>query len=455
MYEKNELSSWERFQKFLHESATIKLFIIGFIILLLLIPLTFVTSLVHERQYRQDEAIAEISRTWGTDQTITGPMITIPYQPTSRGAKGEMIIANEKNYYHFLPDKLHIQSDLKTEKRSRGIFDVVVYTTEIKISGVFHRPDLSLVENAGLALPENAFISLGISDLHNLADLLVLDWGGEQLPLTPGVEHAEVIESGVSVPLNLATRSDTGAVNFSITFNLRGSRSIHFVPVGKETEVQMSGNWGSPSFQGAFFPEHEVQKDSFTAHWKMIYLNRNYPQQFSGIPTGFYESEFGMDLYVPVTDYQKNERSAKYAVLIIALTFMVFFFVQVLNKVRIHGIQFLLVGLALCLFYVLLLSFTEHIGFNPAYIIAAAMTIGLVGYYVRAIFKNKRLSIFNFVFLVLVYGFVFVIIQMQEYALLVGSLGLFLVLAVAMYLSRNITWADELTRSKSGTEIHP
>jgi inner membrane protein len=155
-----------------------------------------------------------------------------------------------------------------------------------------------------------------------------------------------------------------------------------------------------------------------------------------------------MSVYIPISDYQKNQRAAKYAVLIIALTFMVFFFVQILNKVRIHGIQFILVGLALCLFYVMLLSFTEHIGFNGAYLLSTAMTVGLVSLYISAIFKKRRLSLLNCLFMIFVYLFVFVIIQLEHYALLVGSIGLFIVLAVAMYLSRNITWGEELKNER-------
>jgi inner membrane protein len=346
-----------------------------------------------------------------------------------------------------LPENLHIKSELVTEKRSRGIFDVIVYSSKITMTGTFKKPDIGIVENAGSAVVADASVAIGISDLHNLKELLELSWGDQKLALSPGVENAEVISSGVSAPLDLAQSGNE--ITFSITLNLRGSEGIRFVPVGKETQVEMTGNWGSPSFQGAFFPEHEIGDTTFAANWKMIYLNRNYPQQFVSVPDGFSESQFGMDLYVPVTEYQKNDRAAKYAVLIIALTFMVFFFVQVLNKVRVHGIQFLLVGFALCLFYVLLLSFTEHIGFNTAYLLAGTMTIGLVAYYVSSIFKNRKLSAFNLVFMILVYGFVFVIIQMQEYALLVGSIGLFLVLASAMYLSKNITWNDQLHDTRS------
>lgn len=446
MLENTELSAWERFQKFIRESATIKLFIIGFILLLLLIPLSFVHDLVYERQSRQIEAIQEVTNTWGGEQTITAPFVTIPYQETAIGQNGEQIISREKKYFHVLPEDVDIQTNLITEKRSRGIFDVVVYTTSVAIKGRFKCSDFQAVNSVGPAFPQQAFISLGLSDLHNLSDLLVLDWGNQKLSMTPGVENAEIVQRGVSTAFDVSSVSAQEYIDFAIQFSIRGSQSIQFFPTGKETTVHMTGNWGSPSFQGAFFPTHEIGDTSFSADWKLIYLNRNYPQQFSGVPAGFAESEFGMSLYVPVTEYQKNERSAKYAVLIIALTFMVFFFVQVLNRVRIHGIQFMLVGLALCLFYVLLLSFTEHIGFNYAYALSAAMTISLIGFYVSAIFKNRKLSMVNFLFLILVYSFVFVIIQMQEYALLVGGLGLFLVLASAMYLSRNITWSEELQK---------
>jgi len=312
------------------------------------------------------------------------------------------------------------------------------------MTGTFKQPDQNTFAGADLIEWDKAKVSLGISDLHNLSNLLSISWNGNTISLEPGIEHAEFIKSGVSAPVVIIP-DGSGNFDFEIKLTLRGSEGIWFAPFGKETNVNMSGDWASPSFQGAFLPTHQINQNQFNAQWKVTFMNRNYPQQFISFPQGLEESMFGMNLYVPVTDYQKNERAAKYAVLIIALTFMIFFFVQILNNVRIHGIQFLLVGFALCLFYVLLLSFTEHTGFNLAYLISAAMTISLVGLYVKAIFKNRKLSMANFSFLVLVYGFVFVIIQMQEYALLVGSLGLFLVLASAMYLSRNITWSENLS----------
>jgi len=435
-------SSYERFSKFMRDSATIKLLVIGFIILLLLLPLSFVFDIVHERQNRYQEAVSEIGNSWGFRQSLTGPFITIPFETSTNGVGTNPVRKQLKA--HFLPEKLDIQSDLKTEVRSRGIFDVVVYNTDILMTGTFKQPDQNTFAGADLIEWDKAKVSLGISDLHNLSNLLSISWNGNTISLEPGIEHAEFIKSGVSAPVVIIP-DGSGNFDFEIKLTLRGSEGIWFAPFGKETNVNMSGDWASPSFQGAFLPTHQINQNQFNAQWKVTFMNRNYPQQFISFPQGLEESMFGMNLYVPVTDYQKNERAAKYAVLIIALTFMIFFFVQILNNVRIHGIQFLLVGFALCLFYVLLLSFTEHTGFNLAYLISAAMTISLVGLYVKAIFKNRKLSMANFSFLVLVYGFVFVIIQMQEYALLVGSLGLFLVLASAMYLSRNITWSENLS----------
>lgn len=444
-----ELSGWERFQKFVSESASIKLIVIGFIILLLLIPLALVQDLMRERSDRQFEAINEVSQTWGQEQTVTGPFITLPYYKRVRLVNGDHGADIDKSYFQFLPEKLDVNAEVATETRSRGIYDVVVYTTKVTLTGSFKNSDISLINDLDTVLLNEAIVSLGISDLHNLGDLLVLDWNGEKINLSPGVGNSKLITSGVSAPLKLEAMPSGNEYKFSITFSLRGSQGIYFMPLGKETNVHLAGNWASPSFQGAFFPTHNITENNFTADWKVIYLNRNYPQEFSGVPMGFEESRFGMSLFVPVSDYQKNQRSAKYAVLIIALTFMVFFFVQVLNKVRVHGIQFVLVGLALCLFYVLLLSFTEHVGFNIAYLLSCIMTIGLVSLYVKAIFKNNRLSLLNFLFMLLIYLFVFVIIQLEQYSLLVGSIGLFAVLAVAMYLSRNITWGDSLGKGNS------
>lgn len=440
MKDDNQPGLLERGQTWMRESATVKLFVIGFIILLLLIPLSFVNDLVYERQSRQMEAEAEVGRTWGQDQFILGPFITIPYVEKTTGSP-----QLQTRYAHFLPENLDISTDLQSEIRSRGIFDVVVYTSTIHIKGHFAKPDMTDFFATSTQW-ERAQLQMGLNDLHSLVDLPVVTLGSNALPMQPGVEHAEIVSSGMSAPIAISESNDSMA--FDIVLKVRGSRSMRFVPIGKETTASITGNWGSPSFQGANLPNNKtISPQAFAGDWKLLFMNRSYPQQFSGERIDMNESAFGVDLIVPISDYQKNQRSAKYAILIIALTFMVFFFVQVLNKVRIHGIQFLLVGFALCLFYLLLLSFTEHIGFDKAYALAGLLTIGLVSLYIKAIFKNTKLTMLNFLSLVIVYGFVFVIIQLEDYALLVGSLGLFAVLGAAMYLSRNITWVDSFKQN--------
>lgn len=443
-----ETNGWFRFNQFLAESASIKLVVIGFIILLMLIPLTLMKDLMYERNNRHQSAIEEVSATWGGSQTITGLFITIPFFEKAPATTGNAVVLPVKSQATFLPDDLKIEAKIELGERMRGIYKVPIYTTKVTIEGAFLHPDFSDLKEVGQVNWEEAQVHLGLSDLRGLEDLMVLTWGDTVLTMSPGVK-SDLVQEGVSSRIPLSEAPATEKIRFKIDFSVRGSQGIFFMPLGRETTVHLSGNWEHPSFQGAFLPaSHHEKNGSFTADWKVLYLNRNYPQAFTGYPNSFDESRFGMSVYIPISDYQKNQRAAKYAVLIIALTFMVFFFVQILNKVRIHGIQFILVGLALCLFYVMLLSFTEHIGFNGAYLLSTAMTVGLVSLYISAIFKKRRLSLLNCLFMIFVYLFVFVIIQLEHYALLVGSIGLFIVLAVAMYLSRNITWGEELKNER-------
>lgn len=255
MNQENQPSALERGQRWIKESATVKLFVIGFIILLLLLPLSFVNDLVYERQSRQDEAKAEISRTWGEEQHITGPFITIPFQEKVQLSSNNMQTQLQTNFAHFLPDQLDIQSELQTEIRSRGIFDVVVYSTVIKISGSFTKPSMEafFAENVFL---ERAQLQIGINDLRSLAEIPVVTFGAQQLSLQPGVDNAQIISSGLSSPISFTEGLDK--IEFNITLKVRGSGSIEFVPFGKETTAQISGNWNSPSFQGSCLPNDKT-----------------------------------------------------------------------------------------------------------------------------------------------------------------------------------------------------
>ncbi|RMG84254.1 MAG: cell envelope integrity protein CreD, partial [Bacteroidetes bacterium] len=232
---------------------------------------------------------------------------------------------------------------------------------------------------------------------------------------------------------------------FELKIKLNGQGSFSVEPVGRVTKLSLSSDWPSPGFSGAFLPDsHQISKDGFTAEWQVLDLNRNYPQQWSDDEYNGFGGQgrmaFGVRLVQPVDEYLKNTRSAKYAVLVVGLTFLIFFFFEVLHKLLIHPFQYFLIGIALAVFYLILLSFSEHIGFNRAYLVATAATVSLISGYGWAILKYKKLVLQLTLFLVTIYGFIYIILQLEDYALLAGTVGVFVALALAMYYSRNIDW---------------
>ena len=264
-------------------------------------------------------------------------------------------------------------------------------------------------------------------------------------------------------------------MSFSIDLALKGSQLLYFIPTGQETNVKMTSNWQNPSFDGAFLPTSPaiINAKGFEAQWKVLHLNRNFPQSWlgnnyfvgsnpqdanattdynayaspeinaDGVTKGLNDistSAFGVNLLLPIDGYAQSTRAVKYAVLFIGLTFLVFYFLELLNNISVHPFQYLLIGLGLCIFYILLISISEHLDFDLGYFIASAMTIGLIAWYANSILKQGKLATLVGGTLVVLYGFIFVIIQLQDYALLVGGLGLFAILALVMYFSRKINW---------------
>jgi len=282
---------------------------------------------------------------------------------------------------------------------------------------------------------------VGVSDMKGISDSFTFLWDSEALASEPGVHVSDLFRSGFSVSVPVSTMKKGEENLFSIRIHLNGSRNLSFAPLGKETNVSMVSSWPDPSFSGAFLPaDRKVTTDGFTASWKVLEFNRNYPQQWANQQVNIHDSVFGVSLILPVDNYQVVERSMKYAILFFAFTFMVFFFIEVLKKYRIHPLQYILVGFGLSLFYLMLLSLAEHLGFGLSYILASVGIISLITSYSKAIFKNNRLSAVMAGFLVFVYGLLFVLLQMQDYARLLGSFVLFLVLAVVMYLTLKIDW---------------
>jgi inner membrane protein len=438
--EQEDKTIFDKFNTWMRNSITIRIISIGFLILILLIPAFMVRDLIDERRYRSEEANMEVSSTWGNSQTLNGPIVSVPYRKAYINDKKEVYTQIE--YAHFLPSEIKVNGFVKPERRHRSIYDVVVYTADLTVDGTFESFSFKdwKIEEADI-LWDKAFISIGISDMRGITDNIMLKWNEEEYPFNPGIESSDILASGISTLIDLTGNRSQGTKKFSFHLGIRGSRDIYFVPLGRQNLIELRSDWGDPKFHGAFLPEsHNITEKDFIANWKVLHLNRNYPQQWTGNQFNVTDSEFGVSLIIPVDHYQKSTRSAKYAIMIIAFTFLVFFFVEVLNKTRIHPIQYLLVGLALIIFYTLLLALSEHISFNLAYLISSLATISLVVFYANSIFKKLSLSLFTALTLIVLYGFIFVILQLQDYALLMGSIGLFIVMAVIMYLSRKIDW---------------
>lgn len=438
-------SFWAR----LNSSISFKLVIIGFLILLLLIPAAWIKSLIREREQTRNSVVNEIGTKWGTQQTITGPVFSVPYYTY---LKDDDKIVKQIEYAHFLPNTLNINGDLDPEIRYRSIYKVITYNSNLGVDGVFPFPDFSEWNiNENDILWKDAFVSIGITDMRGIQKEINVIWNGKEYSANPGIETKDVISSGVSTRIPISLESKTDSFTFSFKLNLNGSEKLYFSPLGKTTKVNIKSDWSTPSFNGAFLPdERTIDENGFTAEWEILHLNRNYPQKWRGkneIQNNYTsvnpvdESSFGVNLLFSVDNYQKTMRSAKYAIMFITLTFLVFFFIEVTNrKRRVHPIQYLLVGLGLSIFYSLLLSLSEQIPFVWAYIISGGAIIGLITAYSGSIFKSVKTTLVMSVFLTLIYTFLFIVLQQEDYALLLGSIGLFIILAVVMFASRNIDW---------------
>jgi len=442
----------------------VKALIIGFLVLLLQIPLFYVKDLIQEREARQREAITEVSSKWAGRQNITGPLLVLPYwQNTGDTA---YVKARSKQYAYFLPHVLNVQSTVIPQEKYRGIYKVMLYNTNVSISGSFNEIDLAKLNISSADVIWNeAFVKLHISDVKGLNEEPKLKWNSQQLALSPLTESSGT--EGLMTNLNITTADDLKNAVFETSFNLSGSEQLLFTPVGKETTVQVKSKWPHPSFNGTILPQtNQVNNDGFNAIWKSLAHKRAFPQQWKGdaysvrdefpMTTAAYtrsvdvassvtannlsSASFGVNLFVPVNSYQKTMRSVKYAALCILLTFAAFFIIETTNKRSVHPFHYGLVGVALVLFYTLLLSFSEYIGFNASYAIAALATIGLIGWFVKGLLQSGRMSILLSTILLLLYTYVFTILQLQDYSLLLGSIGLFVTLGLIMYFSRKIQW---------------
>jgi inner membrane protein len=426
----------------------VKALIIVLIVLILQIPTFYIQNLIAEREVRQKEAITEVSSKWAGKQNIAGPLLVLPYWQYAGDTATTRL--RTKHYAYFLPDQLNISSDVTPQEKYRGIYKVMLYTSYIKMEGNFKEVALSNLNISPTdVLWNEASVQMNLSDVKGLNDELKLNWNGQTLSLTNEANNELSKGETLSAPIPLTGPEDLKTASFATNFNLNGSEQLLFTPFGKSTTVRLTSKWPHPSFTGSILPQTTEVKDSgFSATWKSLAHKRHFPQQWKDRMYTIYgdsavsllAASFGANLFVPVNSYQKTMRSVKYAALCILLTFAAFFLIESTNKKSIHPFQYGLIGLALVLFYTLLLSFSEYVGFNASYAVASVFTIGLIAWFVKGLLQSAKLSVIMSVVLVLLYAYVFTILQLQDYSLLLGSLGLFLTLAVVMHFSKKIQW---------------
>lgn len=437
---KTENDPIEKVSSLIKNSVTLKLVTIVILALLLLIPASMIESLIQERETLNAQATQDVSAKWAERQQVNGPILSIPvvYEYEKDGKVSSFI-----KYWNILPDQLKVKGDITPERLKRGIYEVVVYKSKIEVTGNFLVEEKPLLTNLKEIQYENAFLTIGISDLRGIKNQIIIKWNGANYGVKPGSKLEELVYSGITVDLpNL--ESDIGKpIPFDFSVDLQGSGGLLFIPLGNHTEVNLVSTWTAPSFNGNFLPDtRDVTEAGFNATWSILQLNRNFPQSWLGDENAkkIQDSAFGVELLLPLDDYQKSMRSAKYALMTIALTFLIFFLVEILNGRKIHPFQYALVGLGLCLFYTLLISISEHTSFNLAYGIAAFGIIGMITLYAASIFKSTKLTLLLMATISGIYVFLFVTLQLSDFALLLGSAGLTIILALTMYFTRNINW---------------
>jgi inner membrane protein len=438
--------------------------ITGTLILLMLIPTVFVDNLVKERQQRQQDVVKEVKQGWATEQTVYGPYIYIPYLAKDKDKDNKDVIVTK--HFYALPQDLNVTSNIVPELRQRSIYKVLLYKSDVKSEGKFNIKVPADIDIKSIQL-NNVKICFGITDLKGIEEKLNITFNGKQYDLSAGLPTKDVETIAVTTNvgeeyvrtenqtkqidlMGLSSNIDLTLADFEkpILFNtqlkLKGSEQLHFVPLSANSSYAISSTWANPKFDGNNLPNtRDVNDSGFQAKWNFNSANLPFGTIVNDFNFSKYNYAFGVSMLQPTDQYTKTMRSIKYAILFIGLTFALFFIIELMQKKPIHPVQYVLIGIALVIFFTLLLSISEFLMFDAAYCIAAAATILLITLYAHTHFKSaKTASVFG-LFLTCLYAFIFVLIRLEDAALLVGSIGLFIILAIVMFGSRKINWYGE------------
>ncbi|PJG58733.1 cell envelope integrity protein CreD [Aeromonas cavernicola] len=405
--------------------------------LLLMLPMQSIRDLNQERQAYRTDAIDQIMASASGPQQLIGPVLVLPYSREVKVQEGDKVKMVRKYHARFiLPEQLNAQVKLEVTPRRLGIYQAQVYQTNISLTGTLPaNPDWQLPEGA---IADEPYLSMALSDARGISQIPSVTLSGHLREVLPGAHISDL--AGVHVPLP-AQQPQGG--DFAVQLTLQGMEKFSLVPVGRNSHLTMEGNWPHPSFLGDFLPtRRDISKQGFTANWQTSWFATDMANRFDQIMVRGTEQlpSFSISLVQPVDHYQQNERAAKYALLFIGLTFISFFMFELLRGLRVHPIQYALVGMGLAIFYLVLLALTEHLGFAWAYLCAALASVMLNGFYLSHILGGFKPGAGFSILLGLVYALLFGLLQAEDMALLLGALLLFLVLALVMVLTRKLDW---------------
>lgn len=419
-------------------SILIKGLTTGGLILLMLIPTIFITHLIEERETRHKEVVQEVSARWANPQTIASPYLLVPYTETFLNHEGKQV--QHTQHLVLFSKNLTVRGDIYPEKRARSIYTILLYRSQLQLSGTFQPAWPADIKKEDLQT-DQARICFGIGDYKGVEKEIKIRLAQQSIELTPGVPVDVFNQPGLSAPVQLTIEQLEQGIEFAMDVSLKGSGKLHFLPLSSNSSFNVQSSWPNPSFDGNNLPnQRKVDATGFSATWNFNQANLPFASVNKSNQIKLDETAFGVSLVQPADHYDKSLRSVKYAILIIGLTFAVFFIMELVSKKPFHPVQYVLVGMALVIFYSLLISVSEYISFDYAYLISAGATIAMVVLYAKSHFGNWKAALVFSATLTILYGFIFVLLRLEDTALLVGSIGLFIVLACIMYVSRKINW---------------
>ena len=443
----------ESIQNWLRNSIFLRVMFIGFVMLLLQIPIAMISGQIYERDRTRIHAINDITSKWGQRQNIIGPRLVVPYYEIQSWKNKHGHLENTRKLQHavFLPDTLDVTAKIQNETRYRGIFEVPVYQSIVNLQGSFTKPDFSIWGiDPKLIDWDKAQLLVGVSDSRAIQKQVTLRWNKQTLYFEPGLGKTNSNDTGFHIPK--ISLKDTKQFKYNIAMSLNGSDSFYIAPMGKNSSFKIHSDWPDPSFQGYKLPNNrKISAQGFDASWSISHISRNYPQQWLDDEFTYAkltQSLVGVDFVSPVDNYRMTERSIKYAMLFLVLTFVSIWLIEIFYKLRVHLLQYLLLGLGMCLFYLLLLAFSEHISFIWSYVIASSAVIIMTSLYSKAILKSNKRAAWIGSGITILYIYLFSLLEEQNYSMLFGSIGVFLALALIMYITRNIDWYNPSKRGE-------